>query len=138
MGLLLSRFRIGGDRNVDHSMYRTVYDCKTSCWCDDYLPAVVIDNGSALVKAGTAGEELPGYIGYNPMVRAVWLNTSPRRRPRAVRPEGGVEGWCSHTARTIGLYPTYHHNAWKGMFLWSVDELVHRMANSEEFEDHVH
>ena len=28
------------------------------------------------------------------MVRAVWLNTSPRRRPRAVRPEGGVEGWC--------------------------------------------
>ena len=34
------------------------------------------------------------YIGYNPMIRAVWLNTSPRRRPRAVRPEGGVEGWC--------------------------------------------
>ena len=32
--------------------------------------------------------------GYNPMVRVVWLNTSPRRRPRAVRPEGGVEGWC--------------------------------------------
>ena len=43
----------------------------------------------------------------------------------------------SHTAWTIGLYPTYHHNAWKGMFLWSVDELVHRMANSEEFEDHI-
>ena len=30
-------------------------------------------------------------IGYNPTVRAVWLNTSPRRRPRAVRPEGGVD-----------------------------------------------
>ena len=28
------------------------------------------------------------------MVRVVWLNTSQRRRPRAVRPEGGFEGWC--------------------------------------------
>ena len=49
------------------------------------------------MNAGDGAQYLPGGevdIGYNPMVRAVWLNTSPRRRPRAVRPEGGVEGWC--------------------------------------------
>ena len=40
------------------------------------------------------GLESAVHIGYNPMVRTVWLNTSPRRLPRAVRPEGGVEGWC--------------------------------------------
>ena len=39
--------------------------------------------------------------GYNPMVRVVWLNTSPRRRPRAVRPEGGVEGWCPAIPRGL-------------------------------------
>ena len=60
--------------------------------------------------------------------------TPPKGRQARGRRRGLVS---SHTARTIGLYPTYHHNAWKGMFLWSVDELVHRMANSEEFEDHV-
>ena len=55
--------------------------------------------------------------------------TPPEGRQARGRRRGLVS---SHTARTIGLYPTYHHLAWKGMFLWSVDELAHRMANSEE------
>ena len=33
------------------------------------------------------------------MVRVVWLDTSPRSRPRASRPSGGVSGWYSAIPR---------------------------------------
>ena len=46
------------------------------------------------ISPGGGGGGLLGHRGYNPMARVVWLNTSPRLRPRAVRPEGCVEGWC--------------------------------------------
>ena len=35
-------------------------------------------------KSSKKKERTPGHIGSNSMVRAVWLNTSPRRRPRVV------------------------------------------------------
>ena len=65
------------------------------------------------------------YRGYNPMVRVVWLNTSPRCRPRAVRPEGGVEGWCPAIPRgPLGCILLTTIMRGKGMFLWPVDKLA--------------
>ena len=78
-------------------------------------------------------EKTTGNRGYNPMVRVVWLNTSQRRRPRGRQARGRLRGLVSsHTMRTIGLYPTYHHSAWKGMFLWSVD-LPPRSSNGKQW-----
>ena len=61
---------------------------------NDLEESTKVEEERTIAEVLTGGDRDTVHRGYNPMVRVVWLNTSPRRRPRAVRPEGGVEGWC--------------------------------------------